>query len=121
MMDRLVADDIPNIRFNVAKSLEVVAQTLGKLPEGPDVSQQRIIPAVETLKNDSDADVRYFANRALQQALRAASAGKIFFVLLFYCLNSFTASCLTWKMMQLAYLLGIARLSQSHISILYKR
>jgi len=70
----LMADPIPNIRFNVAKSLEVIAQTLGNLPEGPDVSQQRIVPAVESLKNDSDADVRYFANRALQQALQAASA-----------------------------------------------
>jgi hypothetical protein len=73
-----MADPIPNIRFNVAKSLEVIAQTLGKLPEGPDVSQQRIVPAVESLKNDSDADVRYFANRALQQALQAASAGEFF-------------------------------------------
>lgn len=73
----LMTDPIPNIRFNVAKSLEVIAQTLETLPEGPDVSQQRIVPAVESLKNDADADVRYFANRALQQALQAAAASEL--------------------------------------------
>ena len=90
-----MADPIPNIRFNVAKSLEVIAQTLGKLPDGSDVSQKRIIPAVENLKNDSDADVRYFANRALQQALQAASAGKVPHVLLLYRFNCYNASCLS--------------------------
>ena len=88
----LMADPIPNIRFNVAKSLEVIAQTLRNLPEGPDVSQQRIVPAVESLKNDSDADVRYFANRALQQALQAASAGEDSALLLFYNALPFTVS-----------------------------
>jgi len=81
-----MADPIPNIRFNVAKSLEVISETLGNAPEGSVVAKERIVPAVENLKNDADADVRYFANRALQQALRTASQGqKIFcghFVLL---------------------------------------
>lgn len=81
-----MADPIPNIRFNVAKSLEVIAQTLGNLPQGPDVSQKQIMPAIESLKNDSDADVRYFANRASQQAMRAASAGNVFLVLLLACI-----------------------------------
>ncbi|KIJ25742.1 hypothetical protein M422DRAFT_62197 [Sphaerobolus stellatus SS14] len=71
---QLMVDPIPNIRFNVAKSLEVVAQTLATLPEGSTISQERVIPAVENLKNDTDADVRYFAGRALQ----AASAGELY-------------------------------------------
>ena len=33
MMDRIVADPIPNIRFNVAKSYAVVIDTLNRLPE----------------------------------------------------------------------------------------
>ncbi|KDQ07680.1 hypothetical protein BOTBODRAFT_59815 [Botryobasidium botryosum FD-172 SS1] len=65
----LVKDPIPNIRFNVAKSLEVLALTLAnKGAEGHDVAQRRIVPAVETLRNDPDADVRYFAGRALERA-----------------------------------------------------
>ena len=32
-MDRLVTDDIPNIRFNVAKSYAVLIEVLKKLPE----------------------------------------------------------------------------------------
>lgn len=71
----LAKDPIPNIRFNVAKSLEVIAQKINQQPDGPQISQKRIIPTVETLKNDSDADVRYFASRALIQAQRPAAAG----------------------------------------------
>ncbi|KAI5898281.1 ARM repeat-containing protein [Schizophyllum commune H4-8] len=62
-------DDIPNIRFNVAKSLEVLAATYGSDPEGKTLIQQRIIPVLEQMRNDQDADVRYFASRALQKAL----------------------------------------------------
>lgn len=64
----LVSDPIPNIRFNVAKSLEVVAITIGKTPDGKAVAQEKIVPAVTSLTNDPDADVRYFATRALEKA-----------------------------------------------------
>jgi len=73
VLTTLMSDPIPNIRFNVAKSLEVISQTLNNAPEGSVVAKERIVPAVENLKNDADADVRYFANRALQQALQTAS------------------------------------------------
>ncbi|EGO30982.1 hypothetical protein SERLADRAFT_455450 [Serpula lacrymans var. lacrymans S7.9] len=66
---QLAMDAIPNIRFNVAKSLEVLATTFGQSSEGHALVQQRIIPALEHQKNDTDADVRYFATRALQKAL----------------------------------------------------
>ncbi|EIM92478.1 ARM repeat-containing protein [Stereum hirsutum FP-91666 SS1] len=63
----LAGDPIPNIRFNVAKSLEVLATTYGSTPEGKAMIQDKIFPALEELKNDSDADVRYFATHALQK------------------------------------------------------
>jgi serine/threonine-protein phosphatase 2A regulatory subunit A len=69
---QLAVDPIPNIRFNVAKSLEVVAITYGTMPEGHEIVQQRIVPALEQQRNDQDADVRYFASRALHRALSVA-------------------------------------------------
>jgi serine/threonine-protein phosphatase 2A regulatory subunit A len=64
----LASDPIPNIRFNVAKSLEVLAITFNTSPEGHEFVQQQIVPALDQQKNDQDADVRYFATRALQHA-----------------------------------------------------
>ena len=69
----LLQDPIPNIRFNVAKSLEVVATTFGRTPEGQAVAKEKIIPAVQGLTNDPDADVRYFAARALERTLAVVS------------------------------------------------
>jgi len=69
---QLASDPIPNIRFNVSKSLEVLATTYGNTPEGKSFVQQRIIPVLEQQKGDQDADVRYFAARALQKAVMEA-------------------------------------------------
>ncbi|KAI0001720.1 ARM repeat-containing protein [Russula vinacea] len=66
---RLANDPIPNIRFNVARSLEVVATTYGKTPEGKELAQQKIVPVLEELMADQDADVRYFASLASQRTL----------------------------------------------------
>lgn len=65
----LAKDAIPNIRFNVAKSLEVLATTYSKTPGGLELVQSKVVPVLEQMKNDSDADVRYFAMRALQKGL----------------------------------------------------
>ncbi len=83
MMDSLVADDIPNIRFNVAKSYAVLINVLKRLPSkgtilsleksgevthpsprGQDLIQQQILPNLEKLQQDDDVDVRYFATTA---------------------------------------------------------
>ncbi|KAJ3894953.1 Ser/Thr protein phosphatase 2A regulatory subunit A [Lentinula edodes] len=64
---QLASDPIPNIRFNVAKSLEVLLSAYGNTPEGEAFVHQRILPVLEQQKNDQDADVRYFAARALQK------------------------------------------------------
>lgn len=83
MMDKLVEDEIPNIRFNVAKSYAELISVLKKLPdEGtiyslektgsvgiPSVKadaliQEKILPNLEKLQNDEDVDVRFFATTA---------------------------------------------------------
>jgi serine/threonine-protein phosphatase 2A regulatory subunit A len=78
IMDRLVSDPIPNIRFNVAKSYIVLIDTLRKLPEegtieensgspspkGMELVKESILPNLEKLQGDDDADVRYFAGIA---------------------------------------------------------
>jgi len=66
---RLANDPIPNIRFNVARSLEVVATTYGGTAAGKDLAQQKIVPVLEELMGDQDADVRYFATLASQRTL----------------------------------------------------
>lgn len=83
-MHNLVADLIPNIRFNVAKSYTVLIDILKRLPstgtilelekseETPDPSpksqeliQNTIQPDLEKLQQDDDVDVRYFATQAM--------------------------------------------------------
>ncbi|KAL2350951.1 armadillo-type protein [Cryomyces antarcticus] len=85
MMDNLVTDDIPNIRFNVAKSYAVLIDVLKRLPEsgtilsieksgatpsgcqrGHDLIRNRIMPNLEKLQSDDDVDVRFFATTAAQ-------------------------------------------------------
>ena len=77
VVDRLLdlADDpIPNIKFNVAKSLEVLATTYGTTAQGKQLIQTRILPKLEIQKNDADADVRYFATRAIQNTQNTLAA-----------------------------------------------
>lgn len=64
---QLAVDPIPNIRFNVARALEMVGGSFGT--EGRTLAQQRIVPALEQQKTDSDADVRYYSARALQKTV----------------------------------------------------
>jgi len=64
----LSADRIPNIRFNVAKAFEVLSTSLGAQSGGSQLVQSELIAAVEKLRQDSDADVRFFAEKAAQTA-----------------------------------------------------
>ena len=92
MLEKLVGDDIPNIRFNVAKTYAVLIDTLKRLPadgtildlekagggraapppppapRGLDLIQHQILPHLEKLQGDEDVDVRYFATTAAGQA-----------------------------------------------------
>ena len=84
MMHKLVSDDIPNIRFNVAKSYTVLIDILKRLPasgtmldieksgqapaaspKGQELIQTSILPNLEKLQQDDDVDVRYFASTAV--------------------------------------------------------
>jgi len=81
----LATDNIPNIRFNVAKSYGILIDVLKRLPEtgtlidveknggtaggsdkGRELVQNRILPHLEKLQQDDDVDVRYFAMTAAQ-------------------------------------------------------
>jgi serine/threonine-protein phosphatase 2A regulatory subunit A len=69
---QLAVDPIPNIRFNVAKALEVIGSSFG--PAGRELAQQRILPMLDQQKTDADADVRYYAVRAMQRIVTAIQA-----------------------------------------------
>ncbi|CAI7592326.1 unnamed protein product [Penicillium bialowiezense] len=83
ILERLVTDEIPNIRFNVAKSYAVIISTLRRLPadktlvevekseetiapapESQELIQSRVVPSLAKLQEDDDVDVRYFATTA---------------------------------------------------------
>lgn len=85
-------DEIPNIRFNVAKTYGAIIDVLRRLPEegtvymlekeggllapssrGQDLIRQRILPNLEKLQKDEDIDVRYFATMAAQAAQLSVS------------------------------------------------
>jgi len=58
---KLVEDPVPNIRFNVAKSAQLLAPKLSQK------NKEQISKQLATLKdNDVDYDVRYFAAKALE-------------------------------------------------------
>ena len=84
MLDRLSADPIPNIRFNVAKTYKELIKVLRRLPnegtiseldksgqsgvpsaKGQDFISTQILPNLEKLQRDEDVDVRYFATEAM--------------------------------------------------------
>jgi hypothetical protein len=52
---------VPNIRFNVAKELEMVAPACGVA-----AYESQIHPVLELLMEDTDRDVRFFAERTLR-------------------------------------------------------
>lgn len=59
---KMASDAVPNIRFNVAKTI----QTLIPLLE-TSVVQTRVKPCLAKLFEDSDRDVRYYAGQGLHQ------------------------------------------------------
>ncbi|KAF9164346.1 hypothetical protein DFQ26_001557 [Actinomortierella ambigua] len=61
----LVTDPIPNIRFNVAKSIEALIPVLAQNPDTRPLVDQQLKPALVRLSEDPDNDVRFFAHRAL--------------------------------------------------------
>jgi serine/threonine-protein phosphatase 2A regulatory subunit A len=63
----LSQDAVPNVRFNVAKTLQNLDQILSKSASKYTVFYQDIVrPTLEKLLRDSDPDVQYYANLAIQ-------------------------------------------------------
>lgn len=60
----LAQDPVPNIRFNVAKALKVVTDNC---PQNKSIRENTILPTLTKLQEDSDVDVRYFAEKSLQE------------------------------------------------------
>lgn len=56
-------DPIPNIRFNVAKTLETLFPLL---KHDGDTLANTIHPVLQKLSGDTDVDVRFYATRALE-------------------------------------------------------
>ncbi|KAJ2781266.1 protein phosphatase 2A structural subunit [Coemansia javaensis] len=75
-LEGLVNDPIPNIRFNVAKSLEPLTAVLRTSPETAPLEASAVRPTLARMEEDPDPDVRYFAHRTLAaiDALPAAAA-----------------------------------------------
>jgi len=61
---QLSNDPIPNIRFNVAKSIEILSPAL-KNPDLVSLVNDQIKPTLTRLHDDSDVDVKYFSARAI--------------------------------------------------------
>jgi len=84
ILQTLSGDQIPNIRFNVAKSYAVIIDSLKRLPDsnetlitmekegkplkgserGDQIIREEVLPTLEKLSNDEDVDVRFFASSA---------------------------------------------------------
>lgn len=69
----LVSDRIPNIRFNVAKALEVLSSAVAGQAGGKEIVVDGILPNLEKLRADPDADVRFFAEKATLTAQAVAN------------------------------------------------
>ncbi|KAL1923051.1 uncharacterized protein VTP21DRAFT_9427 [Calcarisporiella thermophila] len=64
----LANDPIPNIRFNVAKSLETMIPMLRKSHDLSALIENDVKQTLQKLSEDTDNDVRFFAQRALENA-----------------------------------------------------
>ena len=57
---RFATDPVPNIRFNLAKALERLAASMDE-----PTKRGAVKAVLDTLTTDAEADVRYYAMRAL--------------------------------------------------------
>lgn len=57
---QLATDNVPNVRFNVAKTLQKISPYLET-----SVIEQQVKPTLDKLNGDSDVDVKHFASEAI--------------------------------------------------------
>ena len=60
LLQQMANDYVPNVRFNVCKTLERIAPLISK-----EVMGRTVLPLLTTLANDTDTDVQFFAKRCL--------------------------------------------------------
>jgi serine/threonine-protein phosphatase 2A regulatory subunit A len=61
MVTGMAADPVPNVRFNVSKAVVQMAKWIDR------GALDKLKPMLQTMCEDSDSDVKYFAYQALQQ------------------------------------------------------
>ncbi|KAG0672856.1 protein phosphatase 2A structural subunit [Kluyveromyces marxianus] len=68
-VNHLSTDNVPNIRFNVAKFYAVAVEALTKDTKDKHIEliNKTVIPTLEKLCQDPDVDVRYFSEQSLEQ------------------------------------------------------
>lgn len=95
MLEQLTGDNIPNIRFNIAKTYSIIISVLRRLPDqgtiytlekagapftasprGQQLIDERIMPNLEKLQKDDDVDVRFFASTAAAAATAPLTGGE---------------------------------------------
>ena len=57
---RMASDPVPNIRFNVCKTLQIIIKLVDD-----SIVEKKIKPTLNGLLEDTDNDVKYFASQAL--------------------------------------------------------
>lgn len=62
MAIKLADDPVPNVRFNVSRTLSKISKTLT-----PGAINEQVKPALMQLKADNDPDVQYFSEKALAE------------------------------------------------------
>lgn len=71
----LADDAVPNIRFNAAKSYAVITEVLCQdKAQYSTLIKESILPSLNTLCEDSDVDVKYFANQSLEKCNKLLKA-----------------------------------------------
>jgi len=58
----MASDPVPNVRFNICKAMKKMTPAMDQAAVG-----NRIRPMLQTMCEDPDADVKYFAGQALQE------------------------------------------------------
>ncbi|KAJ1989000.1 protein phosphatase 2A structural subunit [Dimargaris cristalligena] len=64
-LQSLVTDEIPNIRFNVAKAIESMAPVMARNAALRPLLEAPVMPMLTRLTEDLDPDVQFFAKRAI--------------------------------------------------------
>ncbi|KAI8867079.1 ARM repeat-containing protein [Ramicandelaber brevisporus] len=66
ILGNLINDPIPNIRFNIAKSIEQLSPLLMSKPETAEYLTGEVANALQKLTTDEDIDVKYYATHCLE-------------------------------------------------------